>query len=153
MLIDKLLCLFRKEPQKFIKFNDPLNNFELFYPKGFRYDQDVAVYNWSYTISFESKHERLIVSVDSKKAVDFDKYVEQEFNSPKSGIISNLRKSVFRGFPSYDRDFQYTDSGRDYIGKGIVFYTGSIIYSLTWMSPNRDLGTFDHIVKSFTFRT
>ena len=156
LLIDKIKALFRAKPVEYVKFRDPVQNFEIFYPKGWRFDRDVAVDDGKYTISFESGRKRATVFVDFKLPAKFNfrKYIKEQFEGPSSGIICSLEKTKFRGMPAYKREYCYVSSGKEYASRSVVFYTGSKVYSLTWFGP-QDFPEeiFNHMLKSMIVRS
>jgi len=156
LLIDKIKDFFKPKPVEFVKFRDPIENFEIFYPKSWKYDEDVAVYDGKYTISFESGQKRVTIIVDYKipEKFDFRKYMNEQFEGPSSGIIASLEKTKFRGMPAYQREYSYYSSGKEFVSKGIVFYTGSRVYSLTWFGPlNFSEEIYNHMTKSLIVRS
>ena len=156
LLIDKIKDFFKKKPLKFVKFRDPLGNFEMFYPETWKFDQDVAVDDGKYAISFESGQNRFNIFVDFKlpESFSFTKYAKAELEGPSSGVISTIKKSKFRGLPAFKREYCYQDSGKEHLVKGIMFYTGKKVYSLTWFAVcDAPQDVFEHMIKSLIVRT
>ncbi|MBN1170255.1 hypothetical protein JXA56_04475 [Candidatus Micrarchaeota archaeon] len=154
MLIDKIRNFFNK-PSEFVKFRDPLGNFEIFYPKNWKFDRDIAVDDSKYAVSFESGSKRVTVFVDFRlpEKFNFRNYVKKEFEGPSSGIISNMKKTTFRGMPAYSRDYLYISSGNKYMSKGIIFYTGNKVYQIAWFGPSDfPEEIFEHMKKSLMVR-
>ena len=156
LLMDKIKELFKPGKTEYLRFRDPVQNFEMFYPKGWKFDRDVAVDDGKYTISFESGKKRVTIFVDFRLPAKFNfrKYIKDQFEGPSSGIISSLEKTKFRGMPAYKREYCYVSSGKEYASKSIVFYTGSKVYSLTWFGPSdfpEDI--YNHMLKSLIVRS
>lgn len=140
-ILDMLMSLFsRDQTVIFTRFIDPLGNFEIFYPKDWRFDRDVAVVDGKYSISFEKKESRFTISADISlpAGFDFGSYAKEELESPSSGIIATVRKKMFRGMPAYKREFSYCSGGRDFFGGGLMFFTGESVFSLSWSAPEKD---------------
>jgi hypothetical protein len=161
LLKDKILGLFKKKKGvKFIRFRDPLGNFEMFFPDYWKFDEDVAVMEGKYTISFYSPSgkETFNIAVDARleENLDFDKYAHKELESPYSGVIADLQKREFRGMPAFWREYSLESQGEDYFGGGVMFYTGRSIFSLSWSAPEKERdrleGLFKHILKTLTVR-
>jgi len=151
---DRILGLFRKK-KKFVRFRDPLGNFELFYPSGWKFDRDIAVVDGKYTISFEKGSKRFTISVDARlpEKFDFKKYAKAELEGPSSGIIAEVKKDKFRGMPAYSREYRYESGGKTHIGRGVMFSTGRIVFSLTWSAPEKEKDDeFRHMIKTLAFR-
>ncbi len=150
----------RPKEIRYERFRDGMGNFEIFYPRGWKFDRDIAVVDGKYTISFQSPggHEQLTVAVDSQlePGFRFSRYAKQELESPSSGILAQVRKASFHGMPAYERDYSYRSSGRWYFGGGVMFYSGSAVYSLSWSAPeNRKealSAIFRHMLDSLSVR-
>ena len=99
----------------FSNFMDPLGNFEIYYPKKWSYDRDIAVSDGKYAISFEKGDTRFTIAVDISIPRDFDfrKYAKAELEDPTSGILTTAKKSHFRNMPAYRRDYSYESGGKD----------------------------------------
>ncbi len=159
-LYQRLLALLglQKKPVKFRRFINPLGDFEISYPKDWRFDRDIAVMEGKYTISFESKQSTFTISVDTdiQKGFSFSRYAKAELESPKSGIYTPMKKSTFRKMPAYRRDYSYTSEGRDHFGGGLMFFTGKAVFSISWSgleSRRKELQhIFDHMLKSMIIR-
>jgi hypothetical protein len=115
-----------------------LENFEITYPKGWKFDQDMAIVEGRYTITFQSsdRHSQFTVAVDAQlpSRFDFAKYAKQELESPSAGIYADVKKGKFRGMDAYRREYTYR-SGKDYFGGGIMFFNGDCVFSLSWSGP------------------
>ncbi|MBD3210781.1 hypothetical protein GF318_05350 [Candidatus Micrarchaeota archaeon] len=131
---------FGPEKVVFSRFMDPLGNFEIFYPKKWKFDRDIAVVEGKYTVQFESKKSTFTISVDASLPLDFDfrKYAKKELESPTAGILATARKTTFRGMPAFKREYSYYSEGREYFGGGVMFYNGDIVVSLSWSAPEKD---------------
>jgi hypothetical protein len=142
------------------RFRDGLGNFELFYPKGWKYDEDIAVVDGKYSIAFESPDGlcRFNVSVDAQlePGMDFGAYAKAELESPSSGIYTPVTKGHFHGMPAYLRDYSFTSGSRGFFGGGVMFFSGKIVYSLTWSGPEGRKGplsaVFDHMLRTIMVR-
>jgi hypothetical protein len=151
---------FGEKPARFLKFRDGMGNFELFYPKGWKYDEDIAVVDGKYTISFQSRDglEQFTVSVDVQlpERFRFDRYAKAELESPTSGIYTPVKKTRFRDMPAYARGYSYTSDGRRYFGGGVMFFTGQAVFSVSWGAPESRKETLDavfgHMLKTLSVR-
>lgn len=152
--------LFAKPFPRFELFRDNLGNFEIFYPHGWRYDDNIAIEDGKYTISFASGDGRsqFTVSVDVKlpDRFDFAKYAKAELESPTAGIYAPPTKSTFRKMKAYARDFIYEAGGRRYFGGGIMFSTGREVFSMNWSAPESGRENaqkiFTHMLESLVIR-
>ena len=147
--------LFKKKPLEFEKFQDSLGNFEMAHPRGWKFDHDIAVIDGQYTNSFQSNDSSFTVAVNAKppESFDFKKYAKAELESPSSGIYTKAAKSNFRGMPAYTRDYEFTSNGRNCFGGGIMFFTGRIVFSISWSAPKSKkeemTRVFDRMMESF----
>lgn len=160
-LLSWLKSLFGKQPPvSYVRFRDNLGNFEIFYPKGWKYDDNIALVDGKYTISFESPDGRsqFTVSVDTKLPAKFSlgRYMKEEFESPSSGIYAPGTKTKFRGFSAYSREFVYSSGGRRYLGYGMMFQSGSEVFTINWTGPEKERGPleeiFGHMLRSMVIR-
>ncbi len=130
---------FRDKPVRYVRFRDGMGNFELFYPQGWKFDEDIAVVDGKYTISFVSGNGlcQFTIAVDAQlpDAFIFAKYAKAELESPTSGIYTPMKKAVFHSMPAYERDYSYSSGGRSYFGGGVMFCTGDAVFSLSWSAP------------------
>lgn len=129
------------------RFQDPLGNFVISCPSGWHFDRDVAVMDGAYTISFTSPDGKsafnIHVDTGLKKGFDFAAYAKNELESPSSGVYTAVKKGKFREMPSYDREYCYRSSGRDYFGGGAMFFTGRAVFSVSWNAPESERGTME----------
>lgn len=130
----------REERIVFTVFRDPLCNFEIYHPKGWKYDKNIAVVDGKYTVSFASRDNQFTIAVDASlpAGFDFNKYAKAELESPESGIHASIKKQRFRGMPAYRREYSYSSGGKDYFGGGLMFFTGKAVFSLSWSAPEAD---------------
>jgi hypothetical protein len=130
-----------RQPE-FAEFADPMGNFRFCYPKGWRFDRDVAVEDARYTISFASRDSRstFTVAVDANlpPGFRFGDYAKRELESPSSGIYTKASRSRFHGMPAYTREFSYHSGGSRYFGGGVMFHAGQVVFSLSWNAPEAD---------------
>ncbi len=153
-ILDRIL----KRKQEYSLFRDPLGNFEIFYPKGWKFDRDIAVVEGKYTVSFESGDRRITISVDAalEPGFRFSDYEKKELESPTAGIIADVKKSKFRGMPAYKREYSYQSGGKTYLGGGIMFHTGRTVFSLSWSAPEKQREEFqklvDHVLDTLVIR-
>ncbi len=156
--ISKLLG--KKEPAGYERFRDGLGNFEIFYPRGWKFDEDIAVVDGKYSITFESPDglSEFTVSVDAKLPFqfDFEKYARAELESPESGIYTPVNKGKFHGREAYLREYSYSSGGRPFFGGGVMFAGGRIVYSLSWNGPEKAresvTALFEHMKRTITVR-
>ncbi len=153
-ILDRIL----KKKQEYELFKDPLGNFEISYPKGWKHDKDIAVVEGKYTISFESGDRSITVYVDAALKPDFrfSEYEKKELESPTAGIIADVKKSKFRGMPAYKREYAYESGGKAYFGGGLMFHTGMTVFSLSWSAPEKKREEFkkilDHVLDTLVIR-
>ncbi|NYZ74272.1 hypothetical protein H0O00_03955 [Candidatus Micrarchaeota archaeon] len=137
--IRSLFARRQKKAQSLVLFRDSLENFEISYPTGWRYDQDMAIVEGRYTISFQSPdgQSQFTVAVDAQLAwrFDFAEYAKQELESPTAGIYADAKKGKFRGMDAYRREYSYCSGGKTYFGGGIMFFNGDCVFSLSWSAP------------------
>jgi hypothetical protein len=148
LLKDKILSfLGKKKEPVYRRFRDPLGNFEIFYPAGWKYDQDMAVVDGKYSICFEGRESHFTISVDASlpEGFSFAAHAKKELESPSAGIIADVVKGRFHGMPAYSREFHYDSGGKTYFGGGQMFFTGSIVFSLSWSAPERKKEEFEKI--------
>ncbi|MBU0533122.1 hypothetical protein KKB44_06535 [Candidatus Micrarchaeota archaeon] len=147
--IDIFNLFSRDEKIIFSRFVDPLGNFEIFHHKTWKYDEDIAVVDGKYLISFESKDARFVVSVDASLASDFnfDAYAKEEIDSPTSGIHASVKKRSFRNMPAYEREYLYESAGKNYFGGGLIFFTGTLVISLSWTAPEKQKEKYESIFR------
>ncbi len=129
------------------RFQDPLGNFVISCPSGWHIDSDVAVVDGAYTISFASPDGKsafnIHVDAGLKKGFDFAAYAKNELESPASGVYTAVKKGKFREMPSYDREYRYRSSGRDYFAGGSMFFTGRAVFSISWNAPESERKTME----------
>lgn len=150
----------RERDPEYVSFRDYLGNFSLQYPRGWKYDKDIAVVEGRYTNSFCSGNglSQFTISVDAlvHEKFNFPKYAKDELSSPSSGIYTPLRKSGFRGLPAYSREYGYCCGSREFFGGGVMFYTGELVFSISWSAPGREKANmepvFRHMLDSLSFR-
>ncbi|MEW6722208.1 MAG: hypothetical protein AB1324_03025 [Candidatus Micrarchaeota archaeon] len=150
----------RPKETRYVRFRDGLGNFELFYPEGWKFDEDIAVMDGRYTISFQSGDglSQFTVSVDVQLPAKFNfrKYAKDELESPESGIFTKVTRSKFHGMPSFVRDYGYSSGGREFFGGGVMFYSGSAVFSLSWSAPEKKKeamgAAFAHMMKTLAVR-
>ncbi|HSB47479.1 MAG TPA: hypothetical protein VLD37_05675 [Candidatus Bilamarchaeum sp.] len=160
MRIPDLGKLFQKKFPSFQLFRDNLGNFEIFYPNGWKFDEDIAIEDGKYTISFQSGDGRsqFTVAVDAKlpDRFDFAKYAKDELESPTSGIYAPPKKTKFRKMNAYSREFAYLSGGRKYFGGGLMFLSGREVFSLNWTAPESDREfagkIFSHMLESLVLK-
>lgn len=160
MRIHDLKKLFEKKFPAFELFRDNLGNFEIFYPSGWKFDEDIAIEDGKYTISFASRDGRsqFTVCVDAKlpEKFSFDKYAKAELESPSAGIYAPPAKTKFRGMKAYSREFRYSSGGRTYFGGGLMFHSGREVFSMNWTAPEseKDLAgrIFSHMLESIVVK-
>lgn len=156
-LIDIIMSFFSKDESIiFTKFTDPLGNFEIFYPKKWKFDRDIAVVDGRYGVTFESGDHHFTVSVDASipKKFDFRKYAKKELESPESGIIASIKERAFRGMDAYEREYCFTSGRKDFFGGGLMFFTGNAVFSLSWSAPEKERekmeAVFKHMLEKLT---
>jgi hypothetical protein len=138
-------------------FSDGMGNFEIQVPEGWKHDDDIAVVDGRYTQSFASRDGRcqFTVSVDAQvpERFEFKKYAKEELESPSSGIYAKMRKSTFHGMPAFCREYCYSSGATAFFGGGVMLFTGSIVFSLSWSAPESKHGqlmrVFDAMKASF----
>jgi hypothetical protein len=159
-MIESLKKLFEKKFPKFELFRDNLGNFEIFFPAGWKFDENIAIEDGKYTISFLSKDGRsqFTVSVDAKlpEKFNFVKYAKNELESPASGIYTTALKTTFRRMKAFSRDFLYISGGKKYFGGGIMFHSGNEVFSINWSAPQGERvmadKIFGHMLESIVIR-
>lgn len=136
-----MLSLFSKPKPSFERFMDGMGNFEFDLPSGWKYDEDIALVDGSYTISFRSPDKKRVftVAVDAKipKKFSFAKYVKAECG-PKSGIIAEIKMARFHGIPAYKREYSFQCGSRKHFGGNIIFRGPDKVFSLTWSAPESE---------------
>lgn len=158
MLRDRILGLFRAKKIRFKRFRDPLGNFEIFYPEGWKFDRDIAVVNGKYTVAFERGDRHFTIAVDTSLPPDFEfgEYAKSELEGPSSGIIADLKRERFQGMPSFSREYRFDSGGKAFFGGGTMFFTGRAVFSVSWSAPEKDEGPsgriFRHMLKSLAVR-
>lgn len=141
---------------RFWRFRDGMGNFELDIPDGWKYDENIAVVEGNYTISFQSKDGmcQFTVSVDAQlpEKFSFPKYAKAELEGPESGIVAAIKKSRFHGMPAFVRNYHYTSGSKKFFGGGVMFSAGNEVFSLTWGGPVARQtvleAVFDHMKKT-----
>ncbi len=149
-----------KEETRFERFRDGLGNFEIFYPRGWKYDEDIAVVDGKYSISFGSPDGlstfNVAVDVQLPEGFDFGKYAKAELESPESGIYTSVKKDTFRQLPSFTRDYAYSSGGRKFFGGGVMFCSGRMVFSLSWSGPESKRASlsaaFGHMLETIMVR-
>jgi hypothetical protein len=144
----------------FVKFLDSSGNFELIYPKGWDFDHDIAVEDGRYTISFCSHDSQstFTVAVDANlpKNFRFKEYAKRELEGPSAGIHAEVERSEFKDMPAYTREFSYRSGGRAYFGGGVMFYSGNVVFSISYNAPESRRtemeAVFTHMKERFTVR-
>lgn len=130
-----------------VRFRDPLGNFVLSCPQGWKTDRDVAVVEGAYTISLGSPDGRasFTVAVDTnlRRGFDFRAYVRRELEAPSSGILAPVKKSEFRGMPAFARDYAYSSGSCACFAGGIAFFTGRAVFSVSWSGPESSRKTLE----------
>lgn len=150
----------KKKSITFSHFRDSLGNFELFYPSGWKFDEDIAVIDGKYTISFDAKDglSTFTISIDGSlpPKFNFASYAKTQLESPTSGIYTSIKRGKFKGMAAYTREYTYISSGRTYFGGGVMFFTGEIVGSISWSAPQNERETFEgifrHMLDSLTVR-
>jgi hypothetical protein len=135
-----------------VRFQDPMGNFVIRYPGGWKFDRDVAVMEGAYTISFSSPDGRSTfnIAVDAglkggpkaRGGFDFAAYAKAVLESPSSGIYTPVKKGKFREMPAFTREYTYHSSGSAYSAGGVMFFTGRAVFSISWNAPERDKEKF-----------
>jgi hypothetical protein len=151
-----LELLFTKKPKPVVysKFIDSFGNFEIEYPKNWRYDKDIAVVDGQYTNTFQCNDSNFTISINAKiqENLNFRKYAKNELESPASGICANAIKSKFRGFPAYIKEYTYMSNRKDYFGNELIFFTGKLIILISWNAPRSKeqemKKVFNHMLES-----
>jgi len=144
----------------YVCFRDSLENFEISYPRGWRFDSDMAIVEGRYTITFQSPdgQSQFTVAIDAQLPWGFDlaRYEKQELESPSAGIYADAKKGSFRGMDAYRREYAYQSGGRRYFGGGIMFFNGDCVFSLSWSGPESRRGelqpVFDRMLESIRTR-
>ncbi len=145
---------------RYERFRDNLGNFEIFYPRGWRYDEEMAVVDGKYSISFASPDGlstfNVAVDVQLPEGFDFEDYARKELESPESGIYTKMKKDRFREMPSFTREYSYASGGRRFFGGGVMFFSGKIVFSLSWSGPEKRkpglAETFAHMLRTIVVR-
>jgi len=142
------------KPVRYLRFQDPLGDFEMSYPEGWRYDRDIAVVDGKYLISFESREARYTINVDTEitEGFDFRRYAKEELESPESGIVAQMEKTRFRAYPAYRRDYRLCSGGKDLFGGDLMFFSGKAVFRISWSAPEKGRkgfqDIFDHMLGS-----
>jgi hypothetical protein len=143
--------LFEEKPLGFLRFQDSQGNFEIYYPRGWDFDHDIAVEDSRYTISFNSKDRQstFTIAVDANlpPGFRFPKYAKAELESPESGIYTAMRKARFHNMPAFSRDYVYASGGKRFHGGGVMFCAGDAVFSLTWSAPESDDEQMEKVFK------
>lgn len=140
-LFASIRSLFTPRPAKasYVCFRDSLENFEIAYPERWKFDQDMAIVEGRYTISFQSPdgQSQFTVAVDAQLPwrFDFAAYAKQELEGPSAGIYADVKKGKFRSMEAYRREYSYCNGARRYFGGGIMFFNGDSVFSLSWSAP------------------
>jgi hypothetical protein len=131
-----------KKPETFAEFRDPIGNFTISFPSGWKFDRDLAVVDGEYTVSLASPDGRrtfnVCVNAGLKKGFDFAAYAKSELGSPSSGVYTPMKPGKYLGMPSFTREYIYTFSGTDYFAGGVMFFTGRAVFSVSWNAPEKE---------------
>lgn len=153
-ILSGLLSIFRKPELRFKPFMDGLNNFEILYPEGWRYDENIAVVDGKYTISFRSGQRSFTIAVDARLPAKFNfaRYVRSE-TGPSSGICADTKKTSFQGKPAFKREYMLMSGGSRHFGGCLMFHTMDKVFSLSWDAPEKEREemekAFERMRKSF----
>ena len=159
-LISSFLSIFqaKSSPESSV-FKDGMGNFEIKYPKDWKHDKDIAIVDGKYAVSFESRggKQKFCVSIDASlpKRFDFAEYVHSELEGPASGICCDLKRSRFRGMPSYKREYVFTSGGVRYLAGGLIFHPMNLVFSISWSAPENDKQTqeiFEKMIRSLAIK-
>jgi len=156
-ILSRILSIFNKPKLRFKPFLDGLNNFEISYPEGWKYDKDIAVVDGKYTISFRSGdgQKSFTIAVDAKLPMKFNfaEYVRSE-SGPSSGICADMKKTSFHDMPAFKREYMLMSGGSKHFGGCLMFHTLEKVFSLSWSAPEKDREgmekIFDRMRSSFS---
>jgi hypothetical protein len=159
-LLNGLKELFsREEPDfehtNFEKFEDSLQNFQMFYPCHWKYEKNTAIIEGAYAINFSSTKSRatLRVEVDTRlpfgfSSKKFEQYAKDEIEKPTAGIISTACKMNLTPYECMGTKYEFTDGSNHMHGEKILFYTGDRIFSLLLICHAAD---YDRLKKTFAY--
>ena len=159
MAFSILKSLFPERAPSYVRFRDNLGNFDIFYPRGWKYDENIAVVDGKYTVSFQAPGGRsqFTISVDTKLPEKFSlkNYMKEEFESPSSGIYAPGVKTRFRSLPAFKREFSYV-SGKAYFGFGLIFRSSREVFTINWTAPESGREQmekiFSHMLESLVIK-
>jgi len=150
-LVSRVVSLFApKGPSAkqiaFVHVRDPLANFEIDIPKGWTFDEYIAVESGTYSISFESGdgRNRFVVSVNTRPPSKdrFEEHVRKECEGPSSGIICPMAKTRYKGYHAFGRTIRI-GMGKDAIMRSdLIFLAKSAVY---WISADLRHGDMDRM--------
>jgi len=164
----KLFSFFSKdepdfEGTKFEKFEDLLQNFLIFYPQHWKFEETTAVIEGEYAINFHSSKSDTHLSIDIKTRlpVGFDekkfvKSAKDEIEKPSAGVISKACKGKFGKYCCVATDYRFSKGNKEFRGEKTIFFTGDRIFSLFFVCPvsqyDKLKKTFEYVKDSFTVK-
>lgn len=139
----------KKAPLRFALFSDPLGNFSVGYPEGWKFDRDIPVMEGKYAVTFESKVAVFTIAVDAalRPGFDFDSYAKNQLESPASGIYANAKKTSFRGMKAYERSYSYDTGGRRHFRHEMMFASGRAVFWIAYGAPETERKQYERIFR------
>jgi len=151
------------ESIKFKKFEDSLQNFLVFYPEHWKFEDTTAIIDGEYTINFHSgkSDTHLIIDVKTRIPAGFNekkfvKSARDEIEKPSAGIVSKACKKKFGKYCSVATEYTYSKGNTEFRGEKTIFYTGDRVFSLFFICPVKEYDklkkTFEYVKDSFTIK-
>jgi len=166
--LQKLLSfVFPKEPSfentDFEKFEDSLQNFQIFYPRHWQYEKETAVIEGAYAIVFNSSTSpaNMRIEVDSRipkkfGEKDFKKRAKDEIEKPTSGIVSKAQNLKINGRDCVKTEYSFTANSRKMHGEKFFIFADGRIINIFFICLDKDYDklkrTFGYIVDSLAIK-
>jgi hypothetical protein len=144
----------------FASFSDSLGNFEVFYPKHWKYDENTAVVDSCYAINFVSDKTKtsMRIEVDMKLPVGFDKkkfmkYAKDEIEKPTAGVLSKAYAKTLGIYDCVETAYEFKEGNTIMHGEKTIIFASNKVYSIMFICPmseyDRLKNTFKYVLDSF----
>jgi hypothetical protein len=130
---------------EFEKFEDSLENFQIFYPSHWFYEKETAVIEGSYAIIFHSKCSPATMRIEVSMILpqpfgekEFVKYAKNEIEKPTAGILSKARKTNLKNLPCVKTDYLFSDGKNKMYGEKIFIFAGDRVFNIFFICFEKD---------------
>lgn len=133
------------EQTEFEKFEDSLQNFQIFYPKHWKYEEKTAIIDGAYAIIFYSTTSPANLRIEVNTRVpkgfskkDFKKYARNEIEQPTAAIVSNAKTIKIGNYDCIQTEYFFYDRGRKFYARKLFIFCLDRIFTLFFICDEQN---------------